>query len=194
MTIFFIIVLVFSAILHECAHGYMAEWLGDSTARYAGRLTLNPIPHLDPIGSIILPVLFTLFPTGLFFAYAKPVPFNPYNLRNQKYGPGMVAAAGPLSNLLLAFVFGFLSRYFTDPMLVSFLVVVVKVNVSLAIFNLVPIPPLDGSKVLFTILPDSLGHYRDLLEKNGWIFLLIFIWLFSAWLSPIIDAVVRLFV
>ncbi|PJC52540.1 MAG: site-2 protease family protein, partial [Candidatus Magasanikbacteria bacterium CG_4_9_14_0_2_um_filter_42_11] len=103
-TIFLIFVIVFSAIIHEYSHGWMANQLGDQTAKYAGRLTLNPLKHIDPIGSILLPLI--LIPTGFLFAYAKPVPYNPYNLRDQKWGSLKVAIAGPLSNFILAFIFG----------------------------------------------------------------------------------------
>src|SRR3989344_7390564 len=104
--IFQVAILVMSVVIHEVSHGFMAYALGDSTAKYAGRLTLNPLPHIDPFGSIILPCVLSLLPGGIIFGYAKPVPYNPYNLRNQKWGPALVAGVGPCANLLVALVFG----------------------------------------------------------------------------------------
>lgn len=190
-TIFFIIVIVFSAIIHEYSHGWMAEQLGDPTAKYAGRLTLNPLKHIDPIGSVLLPIL--LIPTGLLFAYAKPVPFNPYNLRDQRWGPVAVAFAGPGSNFMLALIFGLLMRFLPTSDMTPFLFIIVFANVSLGVFNLVPIPPLDGSKLLFALLPESAFQLREVLHRFGFIFLIIFIFAFSQYLLPIIDFFVRLF-
>src|SRR3989338_121736 len=109
--IFQVAILVMSVVIHEVSHGFMAYALGDSTAKYAGRLTLNPIPHIDPFGSIILPFILSLLPGGMVFGWAKPVPYNPYNLRDQKWGPGLVAAVGPVSNLFVALVFGLVIRF-----------------------------------------------------------------------------------
>jgi len=192
--LFFIIVIIISAILHEYSHGWVAEQLGDPTARYAGRLTLNPLAHIDLFGSIILPLLFVLSGSGFLFAYAKPVPYNPYNLRNQKWGPGLVALAGPFSNLILAFIFGLAIRFFPLDMFSPFFSIVVQANVALAIFNLVPIPPLDGSKVLFSILPDSMQQFKITLERFGFFFLIMFILFFSPIIYPIIQAVYQLLV
>jgi len=166
--IFSIVVLVVSVILHEVAHGYMANYLGDPTARLAGRLTLNPIAHVDPVGSIILPALLAITGSPLLIGYAKPVPYNPYNLRG-KFGETLVAASGPGTNLLLALLFGLIIRFgavsMTAPMLGAF-TIVVYVNLVLALFNLIPIPPLDGSKVLSGILPRALAHKYDLFRVN----------------------------
>lgn len=199
ITVFQIIILVFSIIIHEVSHGAMAYLLGDPTAKYAGRLTLNPIPHIDPIGSIILPLLMSLSGTGIIFGWAKPVPYNPYNLRDQKYGSMLVGLAGPASNLAIAIAFGLLIRAmnmygFDNPALGMFFGVIVFYNILLAVFNLVPIPPLDGSKILFFLLPDSAYRFKALLEQNGLILLLLFIFFFSAILSPIIEWIFRLIV
>lgn len=185
--LFFFLVLIPSAILHEYMHGYVADRLGDPTAKYAGRLTLDPRVHIDLFGSILLP-LALFFTTGLMFAYAKPVPYNPYNLRNQKWGPVMVAFAGPLSNLLLALIFGLFIQFvpFSEGMN-FFLSIIVYVNVVLAVFNLVPIPPLDGSKLLLALLPDSLQNVEQALERFGFVFLILFIFYFSGIISPITD-------
>lgn len=151
--IFGIAVLVVSVILHEVAHGYMANWLGDPTAKLEGRLTLNPIKHIDPVGSLLLPAILVITHSPMLIGYAKPVPYNPYNLRG-KYAEGLVAFAGPGTNILLALIFGLSMRFFdmapTEPLTVAF-ATVAYVNMLLALFNLIPIPPLDGSKVLSSI-------------------------------------------
>lgn len=164
--IFFLIVLVVSVILHEVMHGYVANWLGDPTARLAGRLTLNPVSHIDPIGSLLLPIILLITNSPVLIGYAKPVPYNPYNLRG-RWGETLVAAAGPLTNLVLAVVFGLAIRIVTsgilplDPSIVAAFATIVQVNIVLAIFNLMPLPPLDGSKVLSGILPGSVGRVYD---------------------------------
>ncbi len=190
-SLFFYLVLVPSAIIHEYMHGWVADRLGDPTARNAGRLTLNPIVHIDVWGTILMPLTIFLVSNGSFtFAYAKPVPFNPNNLRDKKRDPMLVAIAGPISNLFLALVFGLFIRFVPLSMAVEALVsTVVYVNVLLAVFNLVPIPPLDGSKVLFAVLPDSLWKFRVFLEKYGMYLLLLFILFFFQWLVPVISQV-----
>ncbi len=186
--LFFFLVLVPSAILHEYMHGFVADKLGDPTARYAGRLTLDPRVHIDPIGSILLPVGLFLMSGGKFmFAYAKPVPYNPYNLKNQKWGPVAVALAGPLSNFFLAFVFGLFLQFLPANDLSIFLSIIVLVNITLGVFNLVPIPPLDGSKVLLAVIPDSMQNVKDLLQKYGFVLLIAFMLFFYQLISPIID-------
>src|SRR3989338_2649456 len=155
--LFIAAIIIFSAIVHEVMHGYVADKLGDPTARYAGRLTLNPIPHIDIFGSIILPLICALTPGGFFFGWAKPVPYNPYNFQRMRiWGEALVAAAGPLSNLALAIIFGVIIRLSVLPSLESLFFIAVAVNCSLAILNSIPIPPLDGSKVLAEILPGYL--------------------------------------
>ncbi|MEK7109236.1 MAG: site-2 protease family protein [Patescibacteria group bacterium] len=152
--IFTLLILFVSVILHEVAHGYMADWLGDPTARLAGRLTLNPLPHIDPVGTIILPLLLVLTNSPVFIGYAKPVPYNPYNLPG-KYDEALVAFAGPATNLLLALIFGFSIRFGGAALsaeLMGAFATIVYINLLLALFNLVPLPPLDGSKVLTGIL------------------------------------------
>ena len=182
--------------MHEYAHGWMADQLGDPTARYAGRLTLDPRAHVDKFGTILLPLMMLVMGlvTGSYFlfAYAKPVPYNPYNLRNQKWGPAAVAVAGPLSNLLIAVVFGTIIRFVPVSSqflanFLSFLYIVVYANVLLAVFNLVPIPPLDGSKVLYAILPDSMWNVRKFLEQYSLFILIFFIFFLFRFISPIIG-------
>jgi Zn-dependent protease len=167
-----IIVLVFSVVLHEVAHGWMANRLGDPTARYAGRLTLNPIPHIDPFWSVALPAMLIYSGSPIVIGSAKPVPYNVHNLPG-RWGEALVAIAGPATNLFLALVFGFLARAglgMGDADMMHLLWVIVSTNVLLAVFNLVPIPPLDGSKVLSAILPHDLAltyeRLRTQLEQN----------------------------
>ncbi|MBT6818875.1 MAG: site-2 protease family protein, partial [Candidatus Magasanikbacteria bacterium] len=190
MAVFFLFIIIPSAIFHEYAHGWMANQLGDPTAKYAGRLTLNPIVHIDKWGTLIMPLLLLVITQGSFmFAYAKPVPYNPYNLKSQKWGPAAVAAAGPISNLFLAFVFGQLMRYVPGGPLSMLLSVVVYANVLLAVFNLLPIPPLDGSKLLYAVLPDSMWKVKQILEQYGFFILLAFIMVGFSWIHPIINVI-----
>lgn len=172
-----------SVMVHEVSHGYMAYYFGDPTAKIAGRLTLNPFKHLDFIGSFIVPAIAYLL-SGFIFGWAKPVPYNPYNLRNAKVAEPMVALAGPVSNFLVAIVFGLLIRFSGELGIMSetFLRaagLIVLINILLGVFNLIPIPPLDGSKVLFGILSYKLMYIRNFLEKNYlW---LIFFFIFFLW-------------
>ena len=189
--IFIIIILIMSVILHELAHGYAALFLGDSTAKHAGRLTLNPIKHLDPVGSVFIPLILYIFNTGLIFGWAKPVPYNPYNLRNQKWGELIVATAGPLTNLLLAIIFGLVIRFGINlgvsPAFVSLGSSIVILNIVLGLFNLIPIPPLDGSKILFSILPLRFQGLKDRLEQFGFVIVIFFIFFLWNFVSPLIG-------
>ncbi len=176
-----IAVLIFSVVIHEVSHGLAAYRLGDPTAKYAGRLTLNPFSHLDLWGSFIVPLFLTISNVGFVFGWAKPVPYNPYNLRDQKYGPAIVGAAGPLSNLALILISGVLLRAMlvsgtSDGLLVHALALMFIINIALMVFNLFPIPPLDGSKLLFAFLPIS-EYTKQTLEKNGLVILLVFLFL-----------------
>ena len=152
-----IIALIISIIIHEMAHGYAANWLGDPTAKLAGRLSPNPLVHIDPVGSILIPAVLFLSSAGFLFGWAKPVPYNPYNLKNQKWGEALVAAAGPLVNILLAVIFSLLIRSAgtlgLSPSFVDLASFIVYINILLAFFNMIPIPPLDGSKMLLALLP-----------------------------------------
>lgn len=187
--VFIIFVLLFSVIIHEVAHGTVAYYLGDPTAKYAGRLSLNPLKHLDPIGSLLLPLLLIVIRSPILFGYAKPVPINPYNFRDRKYGTLKVALAGPASNFSIAVFFGILIRVFSLPinsglgLMFSF---IVWINLLLAVFNLVPIPPLDGSHILFAILPDSMWELKTALRQFGIFILFFIIFFFYPWIALII--------
>ncbi len=220
LILFQVIVLIMSVVIHEVSHGLAALYLGDSTAQRAGRLTLNPLKHLDLWGSIIVPLLM-IVTLGIGFGWAKPVPYNPYNLKDQKNGPALVALAGPLANLIVALVFGLAARFIHLNYLAqqdiikeflasnyenlslsisgSFLaifyllfIMIVVINVLLAFFNLIPIPPLDGSKILFAIIPLKM-ETKIVLEQFGFMLLLIFIFFFSPLLSYFLQGSLRLF-
>ena len=193
-----IIVLIFSVIVHEVSHGLAAFWLGDPTAKYAGRLTLNPISHLDFWGSFVVPVALVFSGIGVVFGWAKPVPYNPYNLKNQKYGPAIVGVAGPLSNFAMALIAGIGIRILlaigvNENLLVfSVLALFVYINILLLIFNLLPIPPLDGSKLLFAFLPIS-DHTKSVLDQYGFVILFLFIFMFSSVIGILTNLVLSLF-
>lgn len=179
-----------SVVIHEVSHGYVAEMLGDPTARLAGRLTLNPFNHLDMMGSFIVPVLM-YFSTGFVFGWAKPVPYNPYNLKNQKWGPGIVAAAGPAANILIALAFGMLLRFNgslgLSPAFLDISQYIVSLNLILTVFNMVPIPPLDGSKVLGSFLPYKYMHVMQSLERYSLPLLILFVFLGWGLIQPVIE-------
>lgn len=195
--IFSIAVLIISVIVHEVSHGYTAHIMGDPTAKNAGRLSLNPLKHLDPIGSVLVPLI-TYLGGGFIFGWAKPVPYNPHNLRNQKWGPGIVAIAGPLSNFLVAGVFGLIIRHgqaltFLPISFFEIASLVVFINLILGIFNLVPIPPLDGSKIVFSFLPYKWKNIEFFLERWGFIFLIVFILFFFRLLLPVVSLLFKFF-
>lgn len=185
--IFNLAVLILSAVIHEVSHGLMAHRLGDPTAKDLGRLSFNPLKHLDFMGSFLVPLLLYISKVGIIFGWAKPVPYNPYNLKNQKWGPALVAAAGPASNFIVAIVFGLVLRFVpTIPFATALAVsVIVYINILLGVFNLVPIPPLDGSKILAGFLPYR--HERRLLMLERWGFFLVIIFIF--FLFPLISPV-----
>lgn len=175
-----------SVVIHEVAHGLAALSQGDRTAEYEGRLTLNPLKHIDPFGSIILPLLCYLLPGSLMFGWAKPVPYNPYNLRNGRLSEMWVAFAGPLSNLTLAVLAGLVLRSYVSLLpvaTVTILINIVLINLVLAIFNLVPLPPLDGSKILLGLFPRLSNNIRNFFEKYGLFatfFFIFFLWKYCA--------------
>lgn len=194
--IFYIAILIMSVVIHEVSHGFMALYFGDQTAKHQGRLTLNPINHLDPFGSVLIPLV-SYFAFGFAFGWAKPVPYNPDNLRDQKWGSVWVAAAGVLANLFIALFFGlvlrFLGDYLPDPRMINILSIIVIVNIALAVFNMIPIHPLDGSKVVYPILP-ILKPIENFIEQYSFIVLLIFIFFFSQYLAPVVFGIFNLIV
>ncbi len=192
-TIWFIIVLLFSIILHELAHGYMAEYLGDPTPRLSGRLTFNPLAHLDFLGSIVVPFFLIITKAPFVFGWAKPVPFNPHSLRLKRWGPALVAFAGPLSNILLAILFSLFSLFFRDNIVLQTLFhSVIFLNVLLALFNLIPIPPLDGSHILFALLGKHALSFQEWYKKYSLIFFFLFLVYGWKYFSPLVYAVYRL--
>lgn len=186
--VFYIAVLIMSIVIHEISHGFMAERFGDKTARYAGRLTLNPIRHLDLFGSILLPVILVLSHSPFLFGWAKPVPYNPDNLSNKKWGTIAVASAGVIANFSIAIIFGIFMRLVSglDAGFYFITSIIVLINLALGIFNLIPIPPLDGSKILFSLLPFSFFRIVAFLEQYSLVLLLLFIVFFSDSLYPIL--------
>lgn len=184
--IFQILILIMSVVIHEVSHGYAASALGDDTARYQGRLTLNPLNHLDPMGSFIIPFL-TYSLGGFIIGWARPVPYNPHNLRPGRFSEAMVAGAGPLSNIIVAIIFAIFLRLGVFPEVAA---LIIFINIILAVFNLIPIPPLDGSKILFAFLP-SMSRLRGYLEQSGFIILLLFIFFAWQYFFPIVTLVFR---
>ena len=196
-TIFYLIILLFSVVVHEVSHGAMADYLGDPTAKNAGRLSLNPLRHLDLFGSILLPISLLILTAGQgpIFGWAKPVPINPYNFRDKKWGNLKVALAGPLSNLLLALFFGFLLRIFNPPIqFYNFFSIVIILNLLLAIFNLIPIPPLDGSHIFFSFLPESTFKIQRFLFQYGIFILIFFIFFVFPLIYPLIFFIYKIVV
>lgn len=190
--LFAVAVLIMSVVIHEVSHGYSAYLLGDPTAKHADRLTLNPFKHLDLFGSFIIPLMFVLSGSKFVLGWAKPVPYNPYNLKSQKWGPAIVGISGPASNLLVAVFFGLILRFssyfmFLPGTFFEVASLVVFINILLAVFNLVPIPPLDGSKVIQPFLPSGVqqqlriwGHEWRVFFSRYWIFILFF-FIFFGW-------------
>lgn len=188
--------IVYAITIHEFSHALAAYWQGDETAKDLGRLTLNPLSHIDPIGFLVLLL------AG--FGWGKPVPFNPYNLKNQRLGPVLVSLAGPTANILSFLVFGFVLKALLgshiigeENLLAIFLTILLYINFILAIFNLIPIPPLDGSKLLYAVIPQRLQHVIFSLERYGpWLLLLFVIFggsLFSGLFRTLYSAALRVF-
>ncbi len=188
--IFIIIILAISITCHEFMHAYVSYRLGDDTARLSGRLTLNPLAHIDPFLTVLMPIILYLL-TGIPIGAAKPVPFNPNRLRNGEIGAAFVAIAGPLTNLALAlFVSVWLRLLPASNLAASFLELFILVNVSFFIFNLIPFPPLDGSRVLFALAPESLRQVMRRIESFGLFGIVLFIFLLFPIISPLIGRLI----
>jgi Zn-dependent protease len=189
------VVLLFSIIVHEVAHGYVALLNGDPTARMLGRITLNPVPHIDLVGTILLPLLLLISHAGILFGWAKPVPVNPLNYRHYRWGEFAVSAAGPVSNLVLAMIFSLLLRLdLGNPGLMQLAYFGVSINIFLALFNLIPIPPLDGSHILSILLPRELARLYDYLQPVGFVLILILFYtgIMGAILMPLYRQIAQL--
>lgn len=194
------ICLLVAITVHEAAHAWMANYLGDPTPRLKGRLSLNPLVHLDPIGTLVLVI------TGFRFGWGKPVEFDPYNLQNPKRDAALISIAGPVSNLVFASILSLIFRLFQSPIAFSFFLgdffqTLIFLNIGLAVFNLIPMHPLDGGKILIGLLPDKSGHQVDLfMSRYGFFVLLILIlpvWngapLVSIITAPILNFLVSIF-
>ncbi len=184
---FFLIALLISMIIHEVMHGVAAYLLGDKTAALMGRLTLNPLKHIDAITTIILPLVLVIFGQPPIFA-AKPVPFNPENVKFNEYGAAIVGLAGPLTNFILAFIGAVLLHLLSSsPTVVDFMIIFIEVNIALMVFNLIPFPPLDGSRLLYAVAPEPLQEIMDRIESMGFLVLLLFIFFGFQFIAPIIQ-------
>lgn len=198
LTIFTVIALILSVVIHEVAHGWAANALGDPTAKLQGRLSLNPVRHVDPIGSVLVPAILVLTQSAFLFGWAKPVPYNPYNLNNQRWGEAIVGVAGVATNLLLALIFALITRVAAGAGLMDFAsltALVTLVNLSLGMFNLIPIPPLDGYTVLRGVLPYRLAHkmraFEERVQAGGIFSLLIFLFVFAYFFAAPFGAFIR---
>lgn len=190
-------IFIFAMVIHEVAHGWVAYKLGDPTAKYSGRLTLNPISHIDPLGTVLLPILLILMNSPVVFGWAKPVPINFLGLRNPKRDIMTVGLAGPAANIIFAFILAAMFRLFPVlhvPVISDIFFGSILVNLVLAAFNLIPIPPLDGSRILFGLLPRDLAIRYMSIERYGFIILYILIWMgfLDNFVNPLVVILARI--
>ncbi len=182
--------------VHEFAHGWVAYRLGDSTAKYSGRLTLNPLAHIDPFWTLLLPLLLFVSTSGHFvFGAAKPVPINYYALRNPKKGIIWIGLSGPLANFILAFFLSIILRFFSLSVVVNLIISnLIAINVVLGVFNLIPLPPLDGSRIIMGLLPESLSRKYSLIEPYGFILVIALLWMgaFDRVVWPLVNFLLQL--
>jgi len=190
--------------IHEAAHAWVSDRLGDPTAKIGGRLTLNPIAHIDLYGTVLIPLILTIIGSPFLFGWAKPVMFDPYNLKNPRKDSALISLAGPISNIILATVISIILHVigvaFLGGFVVNFLIQVMTINIVLAIFNLIPIHPLDGGKIFVGLLPENEAHEADLfLQRYGTLILIMLIFPFwsgtspiSLFLYPTVDFVLKL--
>ncbi len=188
--------LIIAMSVHEFSHGWIAYKLGDTTAKYSGRLTLNPLAHIDPVWTILIPLLLFISSGGQFiFGAAKPVPINYWALKNPKRDIIWVGASGPLANLIFAFVLSILLKIIPLPLSLNLIIInLIIINLVLGVFNLIPIPPLDGSRILTGLLPEGLSLRYSLIEPYGFIILILLIWLgvFGRIIWPLVEFLLRL--
>ena len=183
----YLTIVVIALTIHEFCHAWAGHMLGDITAKSEGRLTLNPMAHIDPFSTLLLPAALIFLGSPVVFGAAKPVPFNPYAVRYGKWGAALIAVAGPLSNLLMATVVGLYLRVFEISGITGqFLLQFVLINLAFFVFNMIPIPPLDGSRVLYAVLPSSLQDVMDQIEKYGVIVIFAVLIIFYQLFSPFI--------
>lgn len=188
-----LLILFFSIIVHEVSHGYAALRYGDPTAKHAGRLSFNPLRHIDPFGTIILPLILILTGSPFLIGWAKPVPINPYYLRNPREDMMKIGAAGPLSNFALAILFSLIYRTVGIEPFAYFILYAVFINLLLAVFNLIPVPPLDGSRILGGLLPYDLYEKYMRIEPYGFIIVFAFFFIgFGSILIPLVRFICRL--
>ncbi len=187
----YLIIVIIALTVHEFCHAWASHLLGDVTAKREGRLTLNPIAHIDPFTTLFLPVALILLGSPVVFGAAKPVPFNPYAVRYGKWGAALVAVAGPASNLFMAIVVGLYLRIFDLGGIAGlFLLQFVLINLAFFVFNMIPIPPLDGSRVLYAALPPSMQDVMDQIERYGIIVVFMLLLLFYGLVGPFILSIV----
>jgi Zn-dependent protease len=188
--LYLIFALVLALTLHEFAHALASDWLGDRTARNEGRLSLNPLVHIDPVMTLLLPATLILLHSPVVFGAAKPVPFNPWAVRWGKWGAAIVAVAGPLMNILLAVFFALWLRFVPlEPGVVPLFISLISVNIGFAVFNMIPIPPLDGSRVLYAVAPAGLRDIMDRIEQAGVVVIFGLLLLAGPIIMPLISAV-----